>query len=262
MVAELAHRDTAPVTADPGGAPDALAISGLTHRIGGRVILDNIGFAVPRGRLVTLLGPNGAGKTTLLSLVTRLFAAQEGDIRVFGHDVRQESSAALSQMGVVFQQRAIDPDLTARQNLAYHAALHGLPRSVTQARITAELQRMNLAKDADRKLRTLSGGESRRIEIARALLHNPRLLLCDEATVGLDVRSRADILADVRSLVQERGMAVLWATHLIDEVDADDLIVILHRGRVLRQGRARDVVSALGAEGLNDAFRRVTEAAA
>jgi ABC-2 type transport system ATP-binding protein len=258
----LTQRGPFEVTGEQSQPIDALSVSGLTHRIGGRVILDNVSFSVPPGRLVTLLGPNGAGKTTLLSLVTRLYAAQQGSIRVFGHDVRHDSSAALAQMGVVFQQRAIDPDLTARQNLAYHAALHGLPRQVAAARIAAELQRMNLTKEADRKIRTLSGGESRRIEIARALLHAPRLLLCDEATVGLDVRSRADILADVRGLVRDRGVAVLWATHLIDEVDADDLIVILHRGRVLRQGRAHDVVTALGADGLNDAFRRVTEAAA
>jgi len=258
----MAQPGPAQTVSDRDSPVDALSVSGLTHRIGGRVILDDVGFAVPPGRLVTLLGPNGAGKTTLLSLVTRLYAAQQGSIRVFGHDVRQDSSAALAQMGVVFQQRAIDPDLTARQNLSYHAALHGLPSDVARARIAAELSRMNLSKDADRRIRTLSGGESRRIEIARALLHNPRLLLCDEATVGLDVRSRADILADVRGLAQARGVAVLWATHLIDEVDADDLIVILHRGRVLRQGRARDVVSALGADGLNEAFRRVTEAAA
>jgi ABC-2 type transport system ATP-binding protein len=108
----------------------------------------------------------------------------------------------------------------------------------------------------------LSGGESRRIEIARALLHNPKLLLCDEATVGLDVRSRADILGDVRGLVRDRGMAVLWATHLIDEVGPDDHVIILHRGRVQRQGRAAEIAAALGADGLNDAFRRVTEAAA
>jgi ABC-2 type transport system ATP-binding protein len=257
-MADLAHLPQRSSAPERG----ALAVSGLTHRIGERVILQDVALTVPAGRLVTLLGPNGAGKTTLLSLVTRLYAAQQGTISVFGHDVRKECSAALSLMGVVFQQRAIDPDLTARQNLAYHAALHGLPRRVARARIAAELERMNLVKDADRKIRTLSGGESRRIEIARALLHNPRLLLCDEATVGLDVRSRADILADVRSLVRDRGMAVLWATHLIDEVEPDDLIVILHRGRVLRQGGAGEIAKALGADGLNDAFRRVTEAAA
>ncbi|MBL9035518.1 MAG: ATP-binding cassette domain-containing protein [Rhodospirillaceae bacterium] len=261
-MADLAPRGTDALQAGSGEGPDALAVSGLTHRIGGRVILDQVEFVVPAGRLVTLLGPNGAGKTTLLSLVTRLYTAQQGEIRVFGHDVRKESSAALSQMGVVFQQRAIDPDLTARQNLAYHAALHGLSPRRARDRIAAELGRMGLTKDADRKIRTLSGGESRRIEIARALLHDPRLLLCDEATVGLDLRSRADILADIRGLVRERGVAVLWATHLIDEVEAEDLVVVLHRGRVLRQGRARDIVAALGADGLNDAFRRITEAAA
>lgn len=258
-MAELTHLDS---VRPANGAADALSISGLSHRIGERMILQGVEFTVPAGRMVTLLGPNGAGKTTLLSLVTRLYAAQQGAIRVFGHDVRKESSAALSLMGVVFQQRAIDPDLTAQQNLAYHAALHGLPRKTARARIAAELERMGLAKEADRKIRTLSGGESRRIEIARALLHNPRLLLCDEATVGLDVRSRADILSDVRGLVRDRGMAVLWATHLIDEVGPDDLVIILHRGRVLRQGRAAEIAAALGADGLNEAFRRVTEAAA
>jgi ABC-2 type transport system ATP-binding protein len=254
-MADLAHLPSRP----SASAPDALAIHGLTHRIGERPVLQDVSLTVPAGRFVVLLGPNGAGKTTLLSLVTRLYNAQQGSIAVFGHDVRKESSAALSSMGVVFQQRAIDPDLTARQNLSYHAALHGLPGKVARARIAAELERMSLVKEADRKIRTLSGGESRRIEIARALLHNPNLLLCDEATVGLDVRSRANIMSDVRGLVRDRGMAVLWATHLIDEVEPDDFVIILHRGKVRRQGRAAEIA---GAEGLNDAFRRVTEAAA
>ncbi len=257
-MAELAHLPVNPASS----APDALTVDGLTHRIGGRVVLEQVGLAVPAGRFVTLLGPNGAGKTTLLSLVTRLYNAQQGRITVFGHDVRKESSAALAMMGLVFQQRAIDPDLTARQNLSYHAALHGLPGKVARARIAAELERMNLSKDADRKIRTLSGGESRRIEIARALLHNPKLLLCDEATVGLDVRSRADIISDVRGLVRDRGTAVLWATHLIDEVEPEDFVIILHRGKVRRQGRAAEIAASLGADGLNEAFRRVTEAAA
>jgi ABC-2 type transport system ATP-binding protein len=254
-MADLAHLPARP----SASAPDALTIQGLTHSIGGRPVLQDVTLTVPAGRFVVLLGPNGAGKTTLLSLVTRLYTAQQGSIAVLGYDVRRQSSAALSSMGVVFQQRAIDPDLTARQNLAYHAALHGLPGKVARARIAAELERMTLTKEADRKIRTLSGGESRRIEIARALLHNPKLLLCDEATVGLDVRSRASIMADVRGLVRDRGMAVLWATHLIDEVEPDDLVIILHRGKVRRHGRAAEIA---GAEGLNDAFRRVTEAAA
>jgi ABC-2 type transport system ATP-binding protein len=244
-----------------GESAPALAVTGLSHRIGGREILAGIELAVPPGRFTVLLGQNGAGKTTLFSLVTRLYGAQSGSVRVFGRDLAQEPGRALALMGVVFQQRALDPDLSARQNLRYHAALHGMPGSVARQRIAAELERVGLAKEADRTIRSFSGGEMRRIEIARALLHEPRLLLCDEATVGLDIRSRAAILADVRGLVRDRGLTVLWATHLIDEVEAADPTIVLHRGRILRQGPAASIISDLGAGGLQDAFRRLTEAA-
>jgi ABC-2 type transport system ATP-binding protein len=237
----------------------ALAVENLSHKIGERTILDNVNAAVPAGRFVVLLGQNGAGKTTLFSLVTRLYTAQTGAISIFGHDLRRESSVALSQLGVVFQQRALDPDLSANQNLWYHAALHGMPWRTARRRIAEELARVGLAAHAGRKVRGFSGGEARRVEIARALLHNPSLLLCDEATVGLDIRSRADIMGDVRGLVRERALTVLWATHLIDEVQPDDLTIILHRGKVLNQGPARDIIAAVGAASLNEAFRRITE---
>jgi ABC-2 type transport system ATP-binding protein len=237
----------------------ALAIEGLSHKIGGKTILDQVNLAVPAGQFVVLLGQNGAGKTTLFSLVTRLYTAQVGTIRIFGRDLRRESSPALAQLGVVFQQRALDPDLSANQNLWYHAALHGMPWGEARRRIAEELGRVGLGDHAKRKVRGFSGGEARRVEIARALLHNPRLLLCDEATVGLDIRSRADIMADVRGLVRDRGLTVFWATHLIDEVQPDDRTIILHRGKVLNQGPAREIIAAAGASSLNDAFRRITE---
>ena len=237
----------------------ALAVDGLTHKIGGRTILDSVNIAVPASQFVVLLGQNGAGKTTLFSLVTRLYTAQTGAIRIFGRDLRRESTHALSQLGVVFQQRALDPDLSAQQNLWYHAALHGMPWGTARRRIAEELARVGLAAQAKRKVRGFSGGEARRVEIARALLHNPHLLLCDEATVGLDIRSRAEIMTDVRGLVRERGLTVFWATHLIDEVQPDDRTVILHQGKVLNQGPAREIIASVGASSLNDAFRRITE---
>jgi ABC-2 type transport system ATP-binding protein len=246
-------------TATAGGKP-ALRITGLSHQIGGRKILDQVDITVPDGRFVVLLGQNGAGKTTLFSLISRLYAAQSGNIAVFGHDIRRRPSAALAMMGIVFQQRALDLELTAAQNLSYHAALHGLSWQKTRQRIKEELLRVGLLSEAGRRARSFSGGEMRRLEIARALLHQPRLLLCDEATVGLDVKSRGDILADVRQLVRDRGLAVLWATHLIDEVSGDDLTIILHRGRVLRAGKAAAITGELGAATLHDAFRRLTEA--
>ena len=134
-----------------------------------------------------------------------------------------------------------------------------MPWSLARRRIDEELGRVGLAAEADRKIRGFSGGEARRVEIARALLHGPRLLLCDEATVGLDIRSRADIIADVRGLVRDRALTVLWATHMIDEVQPDDLTIILHQGRILSHGPAHAIVADVGAASLNDAFRRITE---
>ena len=237
----------------------ALSVSGLSHQIGGRAILNSVDMTVPAGQFVVLLGQKGACKTTLFSLITRLYSAQTGSIRVFDHDLRRECSAALSLLGVVFQQRALDPDLSARQNLWYHAALHGMPWALARQRIEEELTRVGLSSEGHRKIRGFSGGEARRVEIARALLHRPKLLLCDEATVGLDIRSRAEIIADVRGLVQDRGMTVFWATHLIDEVQPDDLTIILHQGRVLSQSPAHAIAADVGAASLNDAFRRMTE---
>ena len=244
-----------------GAVTPAIWIAGLSHDIGGRKVLEQIDLTVPAGNFTVLLGQNGAGKTTLFSLISRLYAAQSGRIEVAGIDIEKRPSAALAQMGIVFQQRALDLELTAAQNLSYHAALHGLSWRETRQRITAELTRVGLLAEAKRRARSFSGGEMRRLEIARALLHRPRLLLCDEATVGLDIRSRTDILADVRQLVEERGLSVLWATHLIDEVRPEDLTIILHRGKVRRVGQAAAIAMEMGVATLHDAFRKLTEAA-
>jgi len=208
-----------------------------------------------------LLGLNGAGKSTLFSLITRLYAVRRGRIRIFGHDVGRAASEALRLIGVVFQPRTLDLDLSVMQNLTYHAALHGIGKREGRKRAAEVLARIALAERANDKVRTLSGGQMRRVEIARALLHRPRLLVLDEPTVGLDIKSRADMLAYVRRLVRDDGVSVLWATHLIDEVsDADDVIV-LHRGRVLAHGSVPDTVQAAGAQDIHGAFTRLTQAA-
>jgi len=241
--------------------PPAIRIVGLSHTIGGRKVLDDINLDVPGGRFTVLLGQNGAGKTTLFSLISRLYAAQSGHIDVSGANIAKQPAFALAQMGIVFQQRALDLELTAEQNLSYHAALHGLSWRETRRRIAEELSRVGLLAEAKRRARSFSGGEMRRLEIARALLHRPSLLLCDEATVGLDIRSRTDILADVRHLVSDRGLSVLWATHLIDEVKPDDQTIILHRGRIRRMGTAQAIAAEMGVATLQEAFRKLTEAA-
>ncbi|GAB4067722.1 ABC transporter ATP-binding protein [Ancylobacter sonchi] len=239
----------------------ALAIDGVTHAFGARKALDDVSLTVPRGSFTALLGPNGAGKTTLFSLVTRLYDNRSGSIRVLGHDVRREPAAALSRLGVVFQARTLDLDLTVMQNLVYHATLHGIGFRRARARALEVLESVGLADRAKDKVRQLSGGQMRRVEIARALMHGPELLLLDEPTVGLDIGSRAALLAEVRRLIAREGIGVLWATHIIEEIEASDRIVVLHKGRIQAQGSLPDVLAAGHAADISAAFLALTGAA-
>jgi len=236
----------------------ALSISAVSHSYGTRRALIDVDFIVRPASFTALLGLNGAGKSTLFSLVTRLFGIQAGRIAIFGHDIGQAPGEALRLMGVVFQPRTLDLDLSVMQNLRYHAALHGIGRSEARARSDEVLSRIGLSDRAGSKVRDLSGGQMRRLEIARALLHRPKLLLLDEATVGLDVKARADILNHVRRLVAEEGIGVLWATHLFDEIDPNDDLVILHQGRVLARGNVAQVLQDADAHDVNSAFMRLT----
>lgn len=236
----------------------ALEVLGVSHAFGRVVALRDVSLVVPSGRFVALLGVNGAGKTTLFSLITRLYDNTSGVIRVAGHDLRRSPGKALARLGVVFQSRALDGDLTVAQNLAYHAALHGIDRATTRHRSAEVLAQVGLADKAGAKVAELSGGQQRRAEIARALLNRPDLLLLDEATAGLDVRSRREVLALVRGLT-EGGVSVLWATHILDEIAPEDLVCILHQGAVLAQGTAGDLA---GEAGLTRAFLTLTGAEA
>lgn len=240
----------------------ALEVDGVSHSFGARVALDDVSLTVREGAVCGLLGLNGAGKTTLMSLVTRLYDNVTGTIRVCGFDVRRAPTEALQRLGVVFQSRTIDPALTVMQNMIYNAALHGLPGRVARQRAAVALERVSMADRTGDKVGKLSGGQTRRVEIARALLHEPKLLLLDEPTVGLDVEARRDIVRHVRRLVAEDGIGVLWATHLIDEIQDGDHAVVLHQGKVLARGPVAGVVKSAKARNLADAFDRLTGGAA
>lgn len=237
----------------------ALSVSEVGYSFGaGAFALKALSFDIAEGAFTVLLGPNGAGKSTLFNLVTRLFDAPEGQISIFRHDLRREPLAALAAIGVVFQQLTLDLDLSVMQNLYYHGALHGLSRREVRRRADVELDRLDMAERADDKVRKLNGGHRRRVEIARALLHRPRLLLLDEPTVGLDVPARKAIVAHVHGLAREHGLAVLWATHLIDEVEPGDHLLVLHRGELKSSGPVAEVLAAQGADSVAGAFERLT----
>ncbi|OCX92910.1 MAG: ABC transporter ATP-binding protein [Pseudomonas sp. CO183] len=235
---------------------NALEVSDVGFAYGARRALDGVSFTAAQGRFTALLGPNGAGKSTLIALLTRLYDLQQGQIHIAGFGLRETPRKALARLGVVFQQSTLDLDLTVEQNLRYHAALHGMPRAVATERIEVELQRQQLGERHRSKVRELNGGHRRRVEIARALLHRPDLLLLDEASAGLDPASRQALNQHVRMLCQEQGMSVLWTTHLLDEVHADDDLLVLNRGRLVAQGSVASV--ALDGEDLAASFARLT----
>lgn len=237
----------------------ALKVTDLSFAYGAKKALDKVGFEVQSGECTILLGPNGAGKSTLFSLITRLYDAREGRIQLCGFDLKRQSLKALAKLGVVFQQTTLDPDLSVTQNLRYHAALHGIGRKAADLRIQEELERLNMFERRGEKVRQLNGGHKRRVEIARALLHKPSLLLLDEPTVGLDVPSRQAIVKHVHELVARQKLAVLWATHLIDEIAADDSLIVLHKGQVKAGGKLSDVLRATACSDAGQVFQKLTQ---
>jgi ABC-2 type transport system ATP-binding protein len=236
-----------------------LLVENVEKRYGPVAALDHVSLTVESGEFVALLGLNGAGKTTLFQLLSGLFVADGGSIHIHGYDIRRDPVPALAGIGIVFQQPTLDLDLSVRANLRFHAGLHGISRAEQGRRIEAVMARLGLSELAQRKARELSGGNRRRIELARALLHAPRLVLMDEPTVGLDPATRRDLLQHVLRLKAEEGIGVLWATHLIDEADSADRVIILHRGKVLRMGTPAALAAETGAANLAEAFMALTK---
>jgi ABC-2 type transport system ATP-binding protein len=231
-----------------------LRTTGLTKRYGTRAALKSLSLSLASGQFVALLGPNGAGKSTLFQVLTGLFAADEGEVEVAGHSLSRSATAALRHIGVVFQQVSLDLDLSIRRNLLFQADLHGLPRHLAAQRIGLGCAQLGIDADLDRRVRELSGGNRRKVELVRALLHRPCVLLMDEATVGLDPRSRQDLMRALHANVKERGVCVLWATHRVEEAEGADRVLVLHRGELLADGTPAQVTQALGKPTLEEGF--------
>jgi ABC-2 type transport system ATP-binding protein len=241
-------------------AVPALLVDNVVKTFGPVRALAGVSLRADPGEFVALLGPNGAGKTTLFQLLSGLFTADSGRIAVMGYDMARDPVPALAQLGIVFQQPTLDLDLSVTANLMFHAGLHGMARATAHARIEQELAHLDLAGRADESVRNLSGGNRRRVELARALMHEPRLLLMDEPTVGLDPRSRNDLLRLILEMRTKRSVAVLWATHLCEEVVEADRVLVLHRGKVLADSTPAELIAAAAVRTVEEAFLQMTKA--
>ena len=222
-------------------------------------VLKNISFSIKEASFFVLLGLNGAGKSTIFSLTTRLLKLQKGEIYINNFPIKDYSNA-LKDIGIVFQEPTLDLDLTVEQNLYYYGALKGLDFKETLKSIEDEIIKLELQNVLNTQVRKLNGEHRRRVEILRALINKPKLLLLDEATVGLDLKSRFDILSYVKELVKTKNISVLWITHLFDEIDENDDISIIKNGEIIESGLAKDIVKKHNKENLVDTFNELTKA--
>lgn len=237
---------------------NALEFKNISFSYDTKEVLKNISFCIKEGSFFVLLGLNGAGKSTIFSLATRLLKLQNGEIHINDFSIKNYSNA-LKDIGIVFQEPTLDLDLTVRQNLYYYGALKGLDFNETIKSIEDEIKKLELEDVLDKTVRNLNGGHRRRVEIVRALINKPKLLLLDEATVGLDLKSRFDILSYVKELVKTKNISILWITHLFDEVDENDDISIIKDGEIIESGIAKDIVNKHNKDNLVDTFSYLTK---
>lgn len=230
-----------------------LELKNIDFSYGKKKVLNNISFSIKRGNFSVLLGLNGAGKSTIFSLITRLQNLQKGEVIINGFEIKNYSKA-LKDIGIVFQEPTLDLDLTVKQNLYYYGSLKGLGFKETILSIEEEIKKLELEDVLNTTVRNLNGGHRRRVEILRALINKPKLLLLDEATVGLDLKSRFDILNYVRDLVKREKLSVLWITHLFDEVNENDDISIIKSGEIIDKGIVKNIVAKYEKDNLVDTF--------
>lgn len=228
--------------------PPAIEVEGLTHSYDRRPALQGVSFTVLAGETFGVLGPNGGGKTTLFRILTTLLPPASGRARVLGEDVTKNPQAVRQAIGVVFQSASLDGKLTVRENLRHQGHLYGLSGKTLGQRIALMLERLGLTDRRNDPVEKLSGGLRRRVEIAKGLLHSPQLLLLDEPSTGLDVGARRDLRRYLRQLSQEEGTTILLTTHLMEEADACDRLVILDRGALVALGSPEALKKQIGGD--------------
>jgi ABC-2 type transport system ATP-binding protein len=220
--------------------------------------LKGVTMSIGRAEVVGLLGPNGAGKSTLFQIAAGLFAPDSGSVSLFGLDYRRNVADILKRLGVVFQARAIDLDMTVQANLAFHGALFGLSGPTLKARITEVTSLLEIGDLLKKPVRNLSGGNQRRVEVARALLNGPDLLLMDEPSTGLDPVTREMLVQHMQIVRREHGTSILWATHLVEELEKADRVILLVAGEIVHTGSPAELMASSGTDNLTAAYISIT----
>ncbi len=227
---------------------DVVDIRGLSHSYGDRLALDDVSLRVAEGECFGLLGPNGSGKTTLFRILTTLLRPTRGSASICGFDVAGEQAAVRASIGVIFQSPGLDPYLTARENLLHHGHLYGLAGRELERRIGESLQTLGVADRAGDLVKTLSGGLRRRVELAKCLVHRPKVLILDEPSTGLDPRVRQDLWRVFERLRDEAGVTIVLTTHLMDEAERCTNLAILDEGRVVATGTPGELKARVGGD--------------
>jgi len=241
---ETQHTVVPPATlAEPG-----ISMKGVWHRYGTRVALADVSLQIAQGEIFGLLGPNGGGKTTLFHLLTTLMPLMEGQVELLGYDLRRAARAIRPHLGVVFQHPSLDRKLTVYENLQHHGHLYGMRGALLRERIQFMVQRVGLEDRCDELVETLSGGLQRRLELAKAFLHGPTVLLLDEPSTGLDPGARLDFMAYLEHLRDQEGVCVLLTTHILEEAEHCDRVGILHQGRLVAVGTPDELKARVGGD--------------
>ena len=228
----------------------AISVQHVTHRYGQRRAVDDLSLDIAEGEVFAFLGPNGSGKTTLFRVLSTLIPIQEGEVAVLGHDLRSDTTAVRRELGVVFQSPSLDKKLTVAENLHHQGRLYGLPSNELNNRKVELLAAVGLTERAADRVEALSGGMRRRVELAKSMLHRPRLLLLDEPSTGLDPGARADLWKYLRQVRDREGTTIVLTTHLLDEGDRADRIAIMHNGRLAALDPPDRLRAAIGGDAI------------
>lgn len=236
-----------------------IEVKNVTKKFGNFTAVDDISLNIKKGELFALLGPNGAGKSTTIKMLTTLLRPTSGTLLLNGQDVVKHQNEARKNFGIVFQDPSVDTELTAYENMELHAVMYGIPKKELASRVEELLTLVELWDRRDSLVRTFSGGMKRRLEIARGLLHHPKILFLDEPTLGLDAQTRNLLWEYVQRLSQEKNMTVLFTTHYLEEAEANaSRIAFIDNGRIITIGTAEQLMQQTKTKSLEQAYLKLT----